>query len=158
MTKLLAAMKIPRVPLNAFLLDSAQALRELGLVLDSELVQDREPKGARSLADPVYKDKHCELFRLAGHVWPPCNDVLDEYKEFAGFGERVLEMIHFCDKTWGAKAEFEVIDLNPSLGRLLAFSAGCELSDLRTPWRQWAPTITSNSKLAVRISQPGKPK
>jgi hypothetical protein len=105
-------------------------------------------KEERQLSEAVYKDEHCEIYRLAGLVWPPPES--ERYQSFAYFGTRAVEATQLYDRGWPRQADIEFCDLNPTSSRYIAWNSSCVFEDLRSPWKTTIMTITAQAKIAVR--------
>ena len=113
---------------------------------------ERVAKG-KALIEPNFHTEHCDLYRLAKLEWPPGDT--SQHSRFHGFGARVTQAALFVNTAWKQAYAYEFIELNHSLGKLVNYSADSTFADLKNPWRQFPNTITSGSKVAVRILRPG---
>ena len=103
----------------------------------------------------VYKDDHLFAFQMFDIRWPP--QEFPSYFDRATFTQRQEEMLYFIDYLWPlATPSIEFVDVNPTLPRLLSIAkdqAVKTIADLRCPWSTCCPTLTSQSKLAIRYKE-----
>jgi hypothetical protein len=108
---------------------------------------DDQSRGDRNLSEPHFKSEHCEIFRLAGLVWPPKTT---SYQAFGFLGLRCLEVIYFLGQAWPREHDIEFANINPTLARITCWNSASEFSDLQNPWKPSIRTVTAQAKLAAR--------
>ena len=115
----------------------------------------------------AYKDDHFEIFIASDLTWPPTIDKSHETMRYRKSKRREQEMMYYLDKVFGkdqvvqSSGRSKVIqfcDLNLSLPRLLGIQEVSDYSpdNINSPWRTVVPTLTSKSKIAMRIIQGGR--
>ena len=110
----------------------------------------------------IYKDDHLELYAQHSLRWPP--DVSGP--AYQGLTRRAAEVLYFAHHMWphtpsqDDKYAIEFLDVNNSLARLLGskFVRGGGTpaqSELPSPWKAMAMTITGHSIICVRMRVDG---
>lgn len=109
--------------------------------------EDEPPaKVAKRSANVSFGMEHLEIYADAGMSWPPDISQLKEL-ETSGFTQRQLEVVYYLHTKWPASKTTppRFVDVNSSLSRLVT-----NKSESYCPWSEEAPTLTSQSTLAIR--------
>jgi hypothetical protein len=108
-----------------------------------------------------FKDEHMEIFGFKRLAWPLGSAATPPHlviKDRRAFGQRATESTFILDFLYRPRHHVEFIDSNHSLPRHLQYKLGDGEASflaqvaLKHPWRPVCPTITSLSKIVIRVT------
>lgn len=120
---------------------------------DSDYNSSRDAK--RSKTDCKWKDVHEAAFAACGYTWPPLET---QHLMERGFKQREAELVCFCNRGFPLKEEsvWEFFDSHHSFERLLNWTSACgDVTELKSPWKRYVPTMVGTSSIACRCLQGG---
>ena len=126
----------------------------------ADLRHGRVDGGGTERKEYDFRREHKQLYEAINETWPPPPSTFekDRYRYLQSSGERVKELAVLVDKLFRGGSQrlnfpytIEFADLRDGPQRLLNWKIDTTVEGLRNPWTLQPKTITSKSRLIMRV-------
>ncbi|CAK0882438.1 unnamed protein product, partial [Prorocentrum cordatum] len=145
----LGEMKTDMINPGEFLLSKNELAKFCeGIIEAAPSAAAHGPAPKKGKTDANWKSVHESAFLQHGVEWPPT--LPDELHSFRY--QREKEVVFFANQTWPATASgWQFFDCNHTFERIFKYPSVKEDGSLKSPWKDFVPTLTAQSSIAARF-------